>query len=193
MKLLTGPIGSGKSVVARILRLRGFGVFDCDIEARNLMQTAPELIKSVREIAGEDIYSTDGLLDRRRLAGIIFSDEEMRRKINSAVHSAVGRRIKEWLSESPANIFVETAIPVSSGLSAMAEQIWLVEALPAVRLQRILERDMRPIGEIEAIMEAQDKEFSNLKSLSVPILSISNQPDNNLLTQIDNYLKITNC
>lgn len=193
MILLTGPIGSGKSVVAGILRLRGFGVFDCDVEARRLMQSSPELICEVREAAGENVYSADGILDRRRLAEIIFSDEEIRRKINSAVHSAVSGRIREWLSESPENIFVETAIPVSSGLAAMASLIWLVEASDEVRLHRICRRDARPMEETEAIMRAQEEEFSALKLLEVPVLTISNNPESNLLYQIDNNLKITNC
>ena len=55
MKLigLTGGIGTGKSTVARILRLRGYEVYDCDLEAKRLMDESPEVRRSLRDRWGE--------------------------------------------------------------------------------------------------------------------------------------------
>ena len=52
---LTGGIGTGKSTVARILRLRGYEVYDCDLEAKRLMDESTEVRRSLRDRWGEEI------------------------------------------------------------------------------------------------------------------------------------------
>ena len=86
---ITGGIGCGKSVVSRICRLRGFDVYDCDSEAKMLMDNDPLLKSAIVEILGRDILLSDGSLDRKIMAALIFSDDCKRRKVNTAVHSAV--------------------------------------------------------------------------------------------------------
>lgn len=173
--LLCGGIGCGKSVVARILRLKGFGVFDCDFEARRLMQTDFALMEAVKAAAGEDVYRVpDGesahapVLDRRLLAERIFADDAVRGAVNAAVHSAVRLRIGEWLLESPVNLFVESAVPVSSGLEAMAAEIWEVTAPLDVRIARVALRDARPREEILSIIRAQQSESPSRPRLLIP-------------------------
>jgi dephospho-CoA kinase len=40
---LTGGIGSGKSVVAKVFATLGIPVFNADDEAKRIMQTSPEI------------------------------------------------------------------------------------------------------------------------------------------------------
>ena len=70
---ITGGIGSGKSVVSEVLRLKGYKVLDSDIHARRIMD-ADAGIKA--RIAGEICCEAivDGNIDRRRLAAAVFSD-----------------------------------------------------------------------------------------------------------------------
>lgn len=188
MIVLAGGIGAGKSVVARILRLRGFGVFDCDIEARKLMEEDEDLVKSLKTLAGEDIYRS-GKLDRKHLGQLLFSDGELRKKVNSLVHGRIRERIREWLAADKANIFVETAIASQSGIAAEAEAIWLVEASDATKMERVALRDGRSEEDIIKIMEAQEREDKDLQCLSIPMERISNNPDDQLLDRINELLK----
>ena len=184
MIVLAGGIGSGKSVVARWLRLRGFGVYDCDLRARMLMQKDDLLKKRIKEIAGEDIYDSEGILRRRALAEILFENPEIRCMVNKEVHEAVKNDISQWLSDNPNNIFVETAIPAESGLADRAEEIWMVEASLDTRLKRVRERDSRSENEIKKIIEAQENEEKRLQSKGKKIERIFNDLDDLVSPQI---------
>ena len=93
---ITGGIGAGKSVVSRILRHRGYPVYDCDSEAKRLMDTDAEVISGLKSLLGDSIYSADGKLDRGEMSRRLFSDDEIRRGVNGIVHSAVRRDLMRW-------------------------------------------------------------------------------------------------
>lgn len=185
MIVLAGGIGSGKSVVARMLRLKGFGVFDCDFEAKLLMHSDPHIIEGIRKIAGEEVYSGSGTLDRGRLASVIFGDKDKREKVNALVHEAVRNRIGEWLKENRANVFVETAIAAESGIADKADAIWLVDADEETRIERVKSRDGRSVDDIRRIMDAQRAEEELLFSSQWNIVKISNNPSDSILAQIN--------
>lgn len=187
MIVLAGGIGSGKSVVARSLRLMGFGVFDCDIEAKRLMESDSALVSLLSSVAGDDIY-IEGRLDRQLLASRLFSDSVLRMKVNEAVHSAVRDEISRWLNRSASNLFVESAIAAESGLAQMADQVWFIEASYESRLQRVATRDCRSREQILRIMEAQEGEEERLMNCGKPIKRISNNPDNSLLKRLDDLV-----
>ena len=192
MIVIAGGIGAGKSVVARILRLKGFGVFDCDLEARRMMEEEGELIACVRNIAGEDVYDSANRLDRALLASRLFADPEIRRSINREVHSAVRKRIEEWMGSSKRNLFVETAIGGESGIAAMAGEIWLVDAPEELRIERVMERDRRPEEQIKSIIDAQRKEEERLAESGARVVRLINDGKRSLLQQIEKELKTLN-
>lgn len=181
--IIAGGIGSGKSVVARVLRLRGYGVFDCDYEARVLMEHDADLQKRIREVAGKSVYSA-GRLDRKALAEKFFSDPVLRENVNTAVHAAVRDRIAVWLEESEKNVFIETAIAALSGIARMAREIWLVEASDLTRIERVRGRDAREESQIRHIMEAQAGEEALLEASGIPLRRIRNDKDSQLLENI---------
>ena len=188
MIVLAGGIGSGKSVVARILRLKGFGVFDFDYEARLLMENDSELKEALKEIAGKDIYDHAGHIDRKKLASIIFCGESLRKKVNREVHAAVRAEIERWLGEDNTNIFVETAIASESGIAKNAEMIWMIEASDETRLSRVMHRDEREEKQIRSIMALQKEEERCLEELGVRVVRISNDEDDRLLKEVESLL-----
>lgn len=185
MIVLAGGIGSGKSVVARILRLKGYGVFDCDFEAKRLMHHDPELRKAITRIAGREAYDREGELDRRFLASRIFGDQDIRREINSVVHQAVKKEVMDWLQRDKMNIFVETAIASESGLADAASQIWFVNASAEQRISRVKARDGRSEAEIIRIIEVQKREETVLLDGSRKVVRIQNDSGDSLLCRID--------
>lgn len=193
MIILAGGIGAGKSVVARILRLKGFGVYDCDFEARRLMESDPEVKAKILEAAGGEVYDTEGRLDRRLLASRLFTDASLRGEINAIVHACVLRDVKRWLEERQENVFVETAIAAESGLAREAESIWIVEASTETRVSRVKNRDSRPEEEILRIMQAQTLEEEKLAKLGVPFIRIANDEDSPILETINYLLNKEKC
>lgn len=187
---IAGGIGSGKSVVSRILRLRGYAVYDCDIEARRLMEDADGMIR--RELCGRygvEAYLADGSLDRRRLAGILFIDESERRWCDALVHSEVRRDFARWVgarrSAGDTVAFVESAIIAGSGLAAMCDGIWLVSAPEDVRIARAVTRGM-DADDVRKRLQAQREEEKLLESSPTPVIRLDNSGDrHSLLAAID--------
>ena len=185
---ITGGIGAGKSVVSRVLALRGYTVYDCDSCAKELMDSDPALREAVCSAAGRDLYSS-GTLDRRVLAEVIFSDEARRRNVNRVVHAAVRRDI-EALARSCADrlLFVESAILVTSHLDEITDAIWLVTAPEPMRMQRVMQRNPEmDAARIERRMRAQDGEFAALPAAKVTV--IPNDGLHPLLEAVDAALR----
>lgn len=161
---ITGGIGSGKSVVSRCLRLDGWPVYDCDLEARRLMESDPSLRERLEDILGPGCYASDGCLDRRRVASLIFGSDGLRRAVNSVVHAAVRDDVRSWRDKcgSPLS-FVETAIPVVSGIAGIVDRIWLVDAPESLRVRRVNDRSGFDEAEIRRRMKAQEPEWKALE------------------------------
>ena len=138
---LTGGIGAGKSVVARLLRTMGYAVFDCDIEARMLMDGDDDIKARIGAEIAADAIDDQGAIDRARLSEIVFSDAEKLASLNAVVHGAVKERLARWCERQDKRpVFVETAILYQSGLNRMVDAEWSVEAPVEIRVAREIGR-----------------------------------------------------
>lgn len=164
MKLigLTGGIGTGKSTVARILRLRGYEVYDCDLEAKRLMDESLEVRRSLRDHWGEEIYSAEGELDRRKVAQYVFADRREKAWLDSLVHGLVRDDVKRWAATrtdySHDTVFVESAILFTSGLADMCQEVWEVTAPLDIRVERVMKRSGLTREQALARIDAQREE-----------------------------------
>ena len=90
---LLGGIGSGKSLVARILRDLGAAVIDADAIAGDCLAD-PGIRGSLEKEFGPRIAGSDGKVDRKALADLVFADESMRRKLHRIMHPEILRRMR---------------------------------------------------------------------------------------------------
>ncbi|MDR1338501.1 MAG: dephospho-CoA kinase [Prevotellaceae bacterium] len=141
---LTGGIGSGKSIVCKVFFMLGIPVYQADIAAKKLYDTDFKLRDELKLLFGEHLYNADGMLDRQKLAGIIFSDKESLEKVNRLVHPAVRRNFLEYvsgLSETTPYVIHEAAILYESKLENMFDRVINVQAPENIRIKRILSRE----------------------------------------------------
>ncbi len=184
---LTGGIGAGKSVVARVLRTKGLGVYDCDLRAKILMEESQELREALKGRFGTECYCEDNTLNRAFLSKRIFSSDEERKWLNALVHEAVRKDLGEWCGNRGDEVkFVESAILHTSGLDSVCSSIWLVMAPIEMRFQRALRRGGIDGENIRARMKAQEDEFKSLPVSKVEILDNSGM--SSLLSRIDSLL-----
>ena len=177
---ITGGIGSGKSVVSRIVRLNGFGVYDCDREAKILMATDPQLKESLIRLLGEEAFP-GGELDRAYVASRIFTDKGLLADVNLLVHRAVRDDfMRKANADRKGRYFCESAILASSGLMAVCEEVWLVDAPREVRVKRVIARNGLPKADILKRMEVQENEFSSMPQA----IRIENDDHHQILPQI---------
>ena len=72
---ITGGIGSGKSVVSRLLEIMGIPVYISDIEAKRITQTDPVIRRGLCDLVGQDVFQ-GGELNRSLLASYMFGHQE---------------------------------------------------------------------------------------------------------------------
>lgn len=184
---VTGGIGAGKSVVSRILRLKGFPVYDCDSRAKDLMDSSEEILKALALHFGEEVIKNDGSLDRVLIASLVFSLDDERLWLNKLVHGAVREDLMMWKSECDAELcFVESAIMVSSGLDLLCDKIWVIEAPVELRKDRALKRGGVTEENLDLRIKAQRMEIDALPSEKVE--RIENSEESSLLLQIERLL-----
>lgn len=124
---IVGGIGSGKSVVSRMLEIMGVPVYDCDSRAKEIMVQDPHIVKELKRMFGEECYDADGGLNRSYLASCIFVDERSTKRVNALVHPAVKADFCSWAQRQNAPVVaVETALFYESGMADVVDQAWLV-------------------------------------------------------------------
>ena len=167
---ITGGIGSGKSVVSRVLRCNGLVVYDCDSEAKIIMVKDKFVKESLIKKLGKDIYTSSGELNRGKLANIIFTDSALRTYVNSIVHEAVRKDIEEKRKRHEGKFFIESAILASSGLVTMCNTVWLVTAPLEERINRVMKRDKSEFASVMQRVSSQEKEMESLPDEKVVII-----------------------
>ena len=92
---LTGGIGVGKTFVADIFQKMGYTVFSADTEAKKCMQESKDLKSAVIQNFGDEMYK-NGVLQKEKLANIVFNDSEKLNELNQLVHPFVQLEFENW-------------------------------------------------------------------------------------------------
>lgn len=184
---ITGGIGSGKSAVCRCLATWGMKIYDCDSRAKRLMDSDSEIHHQLRNEISADTVK-DGIIDRKLLSKIVFSDATKLQTLNRIVHHHVKEDIRKWRirhAQEPI-LFVETAILLESGLQHEVDEVWLVDAPEQLRLNRACRRDNASKEAILARMRNQ-KSISQ-DNLSIPLHIIDNGGESSIISRLRQLL-----
>lgn len=168
MKLIaiSGGIGSGKSVAARVLRVLGFEVYDTDVRAKQLMDGSADLKRTIADEICREAILADGRIDRVALAAAVFASDTALARLNELVHGLVLDDLSSCAAQTAANggavLFVETALLYESGLDKMVDEVWEVTAPEELRVRRVLRRN-------PGMTEAQIRARIDAQSRTVPV------------------------
>lgn len=167
---LTGGIGSGKSTIAKQLRLMGYEVYDTDSEAKRLIVEDTHVREQIETLLGKEVYQDD-VYQTTLVAQKVFADRTLLARLNSIVHPAVRQDIlkkfrstSELLNSSSAAsepselFFIECAILYQAGMDQLCDKVIVVTAPEEVRLQRTIARDYSDMDKVRARMRAQNVE-----------------------------------
>ncbi|MDR7210168.1 dephospho-CoA kinase [Flavobacterium piscis] len=138
---LTGGIGSGKSTIAIFFNELGIPVYIADEEAKRIMQS-PEIVERIKKTFGDGVFENE-VLDRTRLAAIVFNDANKLTELNKIIHPAVNQDFKQWLIKHKkySHVVYEAAILFESGRYKDCDIVITVSAPEKIRIDRVVKRD----------------------------------------------------
>jgi len=180
---ITGGIGSGKTTVCEIFKLLGVPVFHADLEAKFLQNNDLHIRDLLIKLFGRQIYSPDGLLDRKQLAGLIFNDSEAMANVNAIIHPAVRQNFLKWtyIHQDASYILYEAAILLESGYASDFDSNILVLADEKIRIERVIKRDH--VSE-EQVMQRINNQMPDDKKIAMVDYIIENSNVKLLFPQI---------
>lgn len=185
---LTGGIGSGKTTIANYMQSKGIPVYISDVEAKKVMDF-PEIISKIVKEFGIDVIGTNNLLDREKLATIVFNNPEQLKKLNSIVHPAVKEHFDKWIlsNKNQPIIVKETAILFESGSYKDCDVIISVVAPLETRINRILKRDTTTR---EKILQRINNQLSDEERIERSNYVINNENFDNTKKKVDEILNL---
>ena len=152
---LTGGIGSGKSVVAKVFATLGIPVFNADDEAKRIMQTSPEIKTKLIQQFGTDIYNEHGL-NKEKLAAIVFNEPFQLQLLNAIVHPVTIQAAKDWAAkQNSPYVIKEAALIFESGAADGLLKVIGVTAPLSLRIHSVMQRDGITKDQVDARMRNQ--------------------------------------
>ena len=138
---VTGGIGSGKSLVANILKENGCVVADADENTKVVLQRK-EVQQQLVEWWGAEVLDDNGNVDRAFVASIVFNEENEMNRLESLVHPLVRKLQEETFNNAPKDaigLVIDAPLLMESGLDTLCDAIIFVDSPYETRLKRVVE------------------------------------------------------
>ena len=181
---LTGSIGSGKSLVAKIFSSLGIKVYEADTEAKKFL--LDDMVKQkIASSISNDVFDTDGVIINKKLAEIVFNNPETLAILNGIIHPMVRTDFHEWLQTNQEELLIlyEAAILYESGFYTDFDKVITVSAPEALRLKRVIERDSVTA---EQVLQRMNNQLPNEKKVELADYVILNDEKRMLIPQVLN-------
>lgn len=182
---ITGNIGCGKSWICALFEARGIPVFYSDYEAKQLYYH--DEIKAIMEARfGEEIYLSDGTLDKKQLSNLIFNDIDARLFVEHTLYPALNRYFEDWAEQQDAPyVLYESAIIFEKHIERLFDAVIMVSASDETRLRRVVARDHCTPEDAHIRMKAQWSEDKKQRLADFIIYHENNDEDDFLRQQIE--------
>jgi len=170
---LTGGIGSGKSTVSQLLHELGAVVLDADRIGHEAYKPNTETWLEVVSVFGRQILTSNGEIDRRRLAQIVFSDPESLARLNQIVHprmyEMMKTKIEEFRRQGVKVVVLEAAILLEADWTPLVDEVWVTVAPEHEVVKRTVERTGLPEEQVIARIRSQLSSEERTKHANVII------------------------
>ena len=156
---VTGGIACGKSTVSNELSKYGAKIINADKMAHWQLSPGGEIYEAYIEHFGKGILNDEGLIDRRKVAGIVFNNKDELQWINEVAHPILLRHVRERLSkyqsEGVTLVILDVPLLFESGWDRECDEVWVVHLKHARQVNRLMERNNLTLEEAEDRIKAQ--------------------------------------
>ena len=136
---ITGGTGCGKTTLLNVLRDLGGLVLDCDAIYHELLQTDRDLLAAIEARFPGTVEN--GVLQRKKLGNVVFSDEKVLLDLNRITHGAVKAEVLRRLAEKPSLAAIDAIGLIEGGLAELCDLTVAVTAPREARIRRLMARD----------------------------------------------------
>lgn len=137
---ITGTIASGKTSVCILLKKHGFRVFNSDNYAKMATHAGNVCFDALLNILGKEARDENGDIDRKKMADIIFADEDKRKAVNAVVHPYVIDGMHKFFASSRGSFaFAEVPLLFEAGLEKEFDEICVVTCRKQTAIKRMME------------------------------------------------------
>lgn len=142
---ITGPTGSGKTVLTEYLSGKGIPTVDADALYHSMLVPPSECLDAIAQAFGKDVISADGSLDRQKLSSLVFNSPEALALLNATVLPRVIDKVRSLIAEYEANghsaVVIDAPTLIESGFDKECTTVISVIAERSLRTERIIARD----------------------------------------------------
>ena len=179
---LTGGIGSGKSIVARVFEAMGCVLYSSDERAKD-MYFREDIKASVMTLLGPASYKDPPTLNRAYIAQKVFSDAGLLTKLNAIIHPAVKQDMVDFVNRQDPSVIIvkETALLFEAGLHTGVDAAILVMAPAELRISRVMARNGISRDEV---LKRIGSQWSDEKKMGMADYIIRNDEQNAIIPQV---------
>jgi len=157
---ITGGVATGKSTVAKILRSLGYTVFDADQLARKAVEGGSKGLAEIVDKFGATILNERGILDRKKMANLIFENAKKRKDLEAIVHPIIhdllNRQLEELGIVKRKNYwFYEASLLFETGAYQKFKEVWATFCPERTQLHRLKKRSKYPTAFAKKIIASQ--------------------------------------
>jgi dephospho-CoA kinase len=136
---ITGPTGSGKTTLLKQVERLGGMVLDCDQIYHALLQTDPALLSAIEARFPGSVEH--GILQRKKLGAIVFSDKEALADLDKITHAAIKTEVLRQLKDKPGLVAIDAIGLFESKLNELCDVTVAVTAPEDIRVRRLMDRE----------------------------------------------------
>ena len=191
---ITGGVGAGKSTILEYLKDKYHArIIQCDEAAKLLQQPQAACYQPMIELFGREVLRPDGQFDRKKIAELVFGNDDLRKRLNQIVHPAVKQYVQEEirrlrLEKEEKLVVIEAALLLEEHYDQICDEIWYIHADDAVRIRRLMESRGYSEEKCRSIMANQKKE-SDFRAACQLVIDNSSDIVQNTYEQMDKGLR----
>ena len=158
---IVGNIASGKSEMERVLDKHGFVVLDSDLMAHDILMDKPDVAKAFSEY---DVFEF-GRLSREKLGKLVFSNAELKQKLEEIVHPLIKEEIETSFSvySDEDAIFVSVPLLFEVGWENLFDKVVFIKSEDDIRLERLMKRNGSSKEYAQKRIESQSSQDEKIK------------------------------
>ncbi len=163
---LTGMSGAGKTTVCEEFSRAGFDIINCDIIAREVVQTGAPCLDEIKQKFGAGVITADGELDRKAMGNIVFNDKAKLLLLNNTIYPYITYEVIQRIERSDSNyVLLDAPTLFESGIDYICDGVVSVICDREVSISRIMARDGIDKKAAESRLKSQhDAEFYKSRS-----------------------------